>query len=329
MPPSALEPAATVPADERMAWFRSLPFFGVHVMALFAFYVGFNLRDVLVCLGLYFLRMFAITGVYHRYFAHRAYKMSRPLQFLLALLGTTSTQKGPLWWAAHHRHHHRDSDMPNDVHSPLLKGFWFSHVGWILCTKYDETQLNSIRDYAQYPELRWLNRWHLIPPIALAVSLFFIGGFSMLVWGYFVSTVLLWHGTFTINSLSHIFGRRRYKTTDTSKNNFALALITMGEGWHNNHHYYQNTANQGWFWWEVDVTFYILKALSWLGLVWDLRLPSQSVKSAYLRYTPEEREALNVPTRFSWGRPRLSPQHTAARVWAPPMGAAPAPLLKR
>ncbi|WP_224370687.1 acyl-CoA desaturase [Hyalangium versicolor] len=284
--------------DEKINWLASIPFFGVHLMCLFVFYVGAKPVDLLVCLGLYVVRMWGITAGYHRYFSHRAYKTNRFFQFILALVGSTSVQKGVLWWAANHRHHHRESDTEADIHSPVQKGFWWSHMGWILCDKYGETKYDSIKDFARFPELRLLNRFHLVPGIALAVALYFIGGFSMLVWGFFVSTTLLWHGTFTINSLSHIFGRRRYRTTDTSKNNWLLALITLGEGWHNNHHYYQNTANQGWFWWEVDFSYYSLKVLSWLRVVSDLRTPTEAVKYAYKKYTPEQQAELNSPTAF-------------------------------
>jgi stearoyl-CoA desaturase (delta-9 desaturase) len=286
--------------DEKINWLSSMPYFGVHLMCLFVFYVGAKPVDLLVCLGLYVIRMWGVTAGYHRYFSHRSYKTNRVFQFILALVGTTAVQKGVLWWAAHHRHHHRESDSEKDIHSPIQKGFWWSHMNWILCDKYSETRYEAIKDFARFPELRFLNRFYLLPPIALAVALYFIGGFSMLIWGFFVSTTLLWHGTFTINSLSHIFGKRRYKTTDTSKNNFLLALLTLGEGWHNNHHYHQNTANQGWFWWEVDLSYYSLKVLSWLRIVSDLRTPSDAIKYAYKKYTPEQQAELNAPTAF-WG----------------------------
>jgi len=283
--------------DERLAVAASIPFFAVHALALFAFQVGFHWKELLVCVGLYYLRMFAITAGYHRYFSHRAYQTNRVFQFLLALVGGMSAQKGALWWAAHHRHHHRHSDEPEDIHSPTLKGFWWSHAGWFLCHKYDETRWENIKDLSRYPELVWLNRHHLVPPTVLGVALYAWGGWSMLVWGLFVSTVLLWHGTFTINSLSHVFGTRRYRSTDTSRNNFWLALITCGEGWHNNHHFHQNTANQGWFWWEVDFSFYVLKALSWVGVVTKLRVVTDSTRLAHLKYTPEERQALKEESR--------------------------------
>ncbi|MFY1830270.1 fatty acid desaturase [Myxococcus fulvus] len=291
-------PAAAPADDERLNWLSSIPFFAVHFMCLFAFVVGAKPVDLAVCVGLYIVRMWGITAGYHRYFSHRAFKTGRVFQFILALVGSTSTQKGVLWWAANHRHHHRYSDQGEDIHSPVQKGFWFSHVGWILCDKYGKTRMEGIKDFARFPELVWLNRFHLVPSVALAVALYFIGGFSMLVWGYFVSTTLLWHGTFTINSLSHIFGKRRYKTTDTSRNNWLLALVTLGEGWHNNHHYHQNTANQGWFWWEVDISYYSLKVLSWFKVVEGLRLPSEATKYSYLKYTAEERAELAAPTRF-------------------------------
>ena len=259
----------------------SLPFFAVHLLALGVFFVGFKWWYVGVALALYVVRMFAITAVYHRYFSHRAFKTSRWFQFVLAFIGTTATQKGPLWWAAHHRDHHKYSDTDLDIHSPVKRSLWWSHVGWILCKKYDSTNLERIKDFAKYPELRWLNKYFLVPPVLLALALFLIGGLPLALWGFCVSTVFLWHGTFTINSLSHIFGSVRYQTTDESKNNWLLAIITLGEGWHNNHHYYMSTANQGFFWWEIDVSYYTLRVMSWLGLVWDLRTPPKHIRDAY------------------------------------------------
>ncbi len=263
-----------------------VPFVMMHVAAACAPLFGVDWGLILLAVGMYYLRMFGITAGYHRYFAHRAFKTGRTFQFVLALLATMSAQKGVLWWAAHHRHHHKHSDQPDDIHSPIQQGFVWSHVGWILDTRHDATRWDKIPDFARYPELRWLNQHHLVPPTALAVVLFLWGGMPALMWGFFVSTVALFHGTFTINSLSHVFGSRRFHTTDTSKNNFLLALLTMGEGWHNNHHHYQSSANQGFYWWEVDVTFYVLWVLERLHVVRELRRPPSRVLDAGRRGVP-------------------------------------------
>jgi stearoyl-CoA desaturase (Delta-9 desaturase) len=199
---------------------------------------------------------------------------------VMAWGASTSCQKGVLWWAAHHRAHHRYSDSERDIHSPK-KGFWWSHVGWILCPKYQATDWASIKDFAKYPELVWLNKYHLVPGVVLGTACYLLGGWSGL-WTFFLSTTLLYHGTFSINSLMHLWGSRRYVTADTSRNSLLLALITMGEGWHNNHHYYQSTANQGFYWWEIDLSYYLLKLMSWGGLVHDLRTPPAHVLTRQL-----------------------------------------------
>ena len=265
--------------SDRIDWVKSIPFLSVHLVALGAVALGtFSWKLLAIAIASYYVRMFGISAGYHRYFSHRSYRTGRAFQFLLALLGSTATQKGVLWWAGHHRDHHRFSDQPEDIHSPLQRGLWWSHVGWILTKRYEETKLDRIRDFARYPELRWLDRFHVVPAIAYAAALWALGGVPVLLWGYFVSTVLLWHGTFLVNSLAHVVGRRRYPTTDDSRNSFLIALATMGEGWHNNHHHYQSTANQGWFWWEVDVSYYVLKALEALGAVSDLRMPPAAIR---------------------------------------------------
>jgi stearoyl-CoA desaturase (Delta-9 desaturase) len=253
----------------------SLPFYLVHLACLLALFTGVSWGAIAICLVTFWARMFGVTAGYHRYFSHRSFKTGRAFQFILAVVGTTAVQKGVLWWAANHRNHHKYSDQPEDLHSPLQRGFWWSHMGWILSPDYEETDYKRIPDMAKYPELRWLNEHFLVPPVALAVGLFLIGGLSWLVWGFFISTVLLWHSTFFINSLAHVYGSRRYETTDTSRNNVWLALLTMGEGWHNNHHHYMNSVRQGFFWWEIDATYYILRALSWVGVTWDLIQPPQ------------------------------------------------------
>jgi stearoyl-CoA desaturase (delta-9 desaturase) len=245
----------------------------MHLSVFAAFLLPFKWEWVGLCVASYYLRMFAITAGYHRYFSHRTYKMSRIVQFAMAWLGGTAVQKGALWWAANHRLHHRNSDQPNDIHSPKQHGFWWSHVGWILSDVHDETEWSQIQDLAKFPELKWLNHYHLVPGITYAVLLFVAGGWGALVWGFCISTVLLWHGTFTINSLSHVFGSIRYKTADTSRNNFWLSLVTLGEGWHNNHHCYMSSTKQGFFWWEIDGSYYTLKVLSYFRIVSDLRKP--------------------------------------------------------
>ncbi|MEZ4298261.1 MAG: acyl-CoA desaturase [Polyangiaceae bacterium] len=255
-------------------WVTSIPFFLIHGVAVAgAIWTGFSWKMLLLAIAFYYIRMFGVTAGYHRYFSHRTFRTSRVFQFLLAFLAQTSAQKGALWWASHHRLHHKKSDLPGDVHSVKLDGFYWAHVGWILSTEHEKTDMSRIGDLAKYPELQWLNRYHLVPPTLLAVAMFLIGGAPALMWGFFLSTVLLWHGTFTINSLSHVFGKRRYATTDDSRNNALLAMLTMGEGWHNNHHHYQRSVNQGFFWWEIDVTYYILWMFSKVGLVWDLHTP--------------------------------------------------------
>jgi stearoyl-CoA desaturase (delta-9 desaturase) len=265
--------------DERVNVRSSIPFFLVHLIPLLGVVTGVHLRDLVLLVTLYLGRMFFVTAGYHRYFSHRSYRLGRISQFVMAFGGTTAAQKGPLWWAAHHRHHHRYSDTTQDVHSPV-RGFWWSHVGWILCDRTGGTDLDRIRDFAKYPELRFLNRHDWIGPWALGVASFLIGGWSGLVVGFFGSTVLLWHGTFVINSLAHVFGRRRYHTRDTSRNSLILALVTGGEGWHNNHHHYPASARQGFYWWEIDATYYVLRALSWVGIVRDLKVPTRTIRDA-------------------------------------------------
>ncbi len=274
--------AESIPAvanGERIDWVGAIPFFLLHVAGFAAFFFDFNLKILGLCLLSYYIRMFGVTGGYHRYFSHRAYKTSRAFQFFLAFLAQSSAQKGVLWWAAHHRHHHKYSDTERDLHSPKQHGFWWAQVGWILSTSSSGTDLKYIQDFAKYPELRWLDKYYLVSPTLLGVACWLLGGWSGLFWVFFFSTVCLFHGTFFINSLTHVFGKVRYDSGDESKNSLILALVTCGEGWHNNHHYYQASANQGWFWWEIDFTYYVLKLLSWVGIVWDLRTPPAHIKA--------------------------------------------------
>lgn len=256
-----------------------VPFALVHVGVFAVFFVPFSWRFVALLVATYWIRMFGVTAGYHRYFSHRSYRMGRVPQFLMAFLAQTSSQKGVLWWAAHHRDHHQNADLESDIHSPWQSGFWWSHVGWVISNDFDDYDPRRIHDFGKFPELRWLNRWHWVPTALFAAAIYFSLGLSAFVWGYVVSTVILFHCTFSINSLAHIWGSRRFETPDQSRNNLFLALVTMGEGWHNNHHRFMHSCRQGLRWWEVDFTFYVLKVLSWLGLARDLRgwrLPSEA-----------------------------------------------------
>ena len=259
---------------------KSWPFWAVHLIALGGvIYSGWSWSGLALAAALYYVRMFFVTAGYHRYFSHRAFKTSRPFQFFLAWAAQSAAQKGVLWWAGHHRRHHKFSDQEGDIHSVKLDGLWWSHVGWITGSEpdFDRSDLTQVKDLARFPELRWLDRFNMLPPVVLAVVLALAGGWHALLWGFFVSTVLLWHGSFSINSLAHLVGRRRYPTTDESKNSFWLALLTCGEGWHNNHHHYMTSANQGWRWYEIDFSYYALRVLGWMRLVWDIRVPPAHV----------------------------------------------------
>ncbi|GET35290.1 acyl-CoA desaturase [Microseira wollei] len=253
--------------------FGALPFVGVHLACLAAFWTGVDPLAIWMCVALFLIRKFGITGGYHRYFSHRSYETSRWFQFILGLLGASAAQRGPLWWASHHRHHHKYSDTDEDIHSAKKQGFYWSHVGWIVSFDYDDYEPKLVKDLTKYPELLWLERYNVIPTIILAVGCYLVHGWMGLVWGYFISTTILYHTTFAINSLCHVFGTQRYDTGESSKNSLWLALITLGEGWHNNHHRYQLSARQGFFWWEIDIAYYVLLLLSAFGIVWDLKQP--------------------------------------------------------
>ena len=268
---------------KRIDWARCIPFVAMHVACGAVIWVGWSWAAVIVAALLYAVRMFAITAFYHRYFSHRAFKTSRWWQFTFGALGASAAQRGPLWWAAHHRNHHRYSDSGEDLHSPHQHGFLWSHMGWITSRANFRTRLSAVSDLEKYPELRFLDRFDVLVPAMLCVGLYAFGewlaaswpefgtnGAQMVVWGFFISTLVLFHCTNTINSLSHMFGRRRYETRDQSRNNWLLALLTFGEGWHNNHHRYPASARQGFFWWELDLSYYGLVLLSWVGVVWDL-----------------------------------------------------------
>src|SRR6478736_4068152 len=253
-----------------------VPFLAIHIGCIAAICSGVTWQASAICVVLYWLRMFAITAGYHRYFSHRAYSTSRVFQFILAVLAQSSGQKSVLWWAAKHRHHHLHSDTEQDVHSPRHKGF-IQPCRVDLCPQHDKPDLAKVTDLMRYPELMWLHKFELLPAVVLAILCFLVAGWSGLVVGFFWSTVLVYHATFCINSLAHVCGTKRYVTGDDSRNNWFLALLTMGEGWHNNHHAYQASVRQGFRWWEYDPTYYVLRLMSWFGLVWDLHMPPKAV----------------------------------------------------
>ena len=271
-------------------WIRATPFVLMHLSLLFVLVVGWSPSALLVAVALYLIRMFAITGFYHRYFSHKSFKTSRAMQLIGAVMGASAVQRGPLWWAAHHRVHHANSDQEGDEHSPKLHGFFWSHMGWFLSKQNFATRHKMVKDYSKYPELRLLDRFDALVPALLAVGLYLFGealnaswpalatnGWQMVVWGFVVSTVVLYHVTFATNSVAHTFGSRVYPVNDDSRNNALLAILTLGEGWHNNHHAYPHAARQGHSWWEIDITYYVLRFMQVLGLIWDIRDVPQRV----------------------------------------------------
>ncbi|HWB12976.1 MAG TPA: acyl-CoA desaturase [Pirellulales bacterium] len=279
------------PRPDRPYWLRLGALTLMHLGCLGVAWVGWSWTAIGLAVVSYLARAFGLTAFYHRYFSHRAFKTSRWLQFLGALLGCLALQKGPLWWAAHHREHHRRSDREGDVHSPHVHGVLWAHCGWFLTPRNNELSAWRVRDWLKFPELRWLDRAAPLVAVLFALAVYGAGelihaawpqlktdGCLLFVWVFFVSTVALYHATYSVNSLAHLWGSRRYETRDQSRNNLFVALVTLGEGWHNNHHFYPSSARQGFFWWEIDPTFYVLVALARLGLVWDLRPVPPSVR---------------------------------------------------
>jgi len=251
-----------------------VPFIGLHLATVLVFFVPFSWTCLGLFLGLFLVRTFGLTGGFHRYFAHRSYKTSRVFQFCMGILGSAALQKGPMWWAGEHRDHHKYSDKDGDPHSPIKNSVWFSHVGWVIDRRHLETNWDNMKDWQAYPELKWLDRLHFIPGLLVAGLCYWIAGWPGVVWGFVLSTVCLYHSTFCVNSVCHLFGYRRFNTDEFSRNNWFVALITLGEGWHNNHHHYQSSARQGMTWYEVDVTYAILQLLGFFRIVWDIREPT-------------------------------------------------------
>jgi stearoyl-CoA desaturase (delta-9 desaturase) len=274
------EPLDPLRAD-RIDWLRAAPFFLLHLGCLGVLWTGVSATALAVAGASYAVRMFALTAFYHRGFSHRTFRAPRAVQLIFAVIGATCVQRGPLWWAAHHRKHHRAADTPGDPHSPRIHGWLWSHMGWFLTPRAFRTDLQRVPDLARYPELRWLDRFDVAAPLLLAAAMYVLGGAQMLVWGFFISTVVLFHATVTINSLAHRYGSRRFATPDDSRNNLWLALLTFGEGWHNNHHGFPGCARQGFLWWEIDVTWYGLRLMAALGLIHGLKpLPARVLARA-------------------------------------------------
>ena len=280
--------------EDKVDWVRAVPFILLHLACIAVLWVGISWIAVAVAVALYLVRMFVITTFYHRYFSHRAFKTSRFVQAMAAFIGATAAQRGALWWAAHHRHHHLESDTEHDLHSPRHRGMIMAHCGWFLTDRAFNAPSKLTRDWNRFPELVWMDRFCLVPPILLLVMMFGLGyvlnayfpglgtsGWQMVIWGFCISTVVTYHATYAINSLAHRFGSARFKTDDDSRNNFWLALLTLGEGWHNNHHHYPASARQGFFWWEIDISYYMILGMRFLRLVHDVRmLPPRVIDAA-------------------------------------------------
>jgi stearoyl-CoA desaturase (delta-9 desaturase) len=281
----------------------------MHFACFAAIWTGVSWGAVGAAFALYVVRMFAITGGFHRYFSHRTYRTSRVFHFLMGFLAESSGQAGVLWWAAKHRHHHKFSDTEDDVHSPRQRGFWFAHFGWVFHKATGPADYSFVPDLERYPELVWLDRNKFAPILLLGTASYLLGGWRGLVVGFCWSTVATYHGTFAINSLAHTAGRQRYLTGDESRNNWWLAIVTLGEGWHNNHHWYQGSTRQGFRWWEYDITYYLLKALSWVGVVWEMKEPPLEVVRGERPVPPSaiERAARLLADTFhrEWRRPHL------------------------
>ena len=274
-------------------WARVIPYIIIHLSIISIFFVDFSLTAFWVFIGMYAIRMFAITGFYHRYFSHKAFKTSRLTQFIFAIIGASAVQRGPIWWAAHHREHHMHSDTIHDKHSPKAHSFFWSHTGWFLTKANFITHTRLVKELSRFPELRLIDRFDIVIPILTCLGLFYIGeylntahpaletnGLQLLSWGFVLSTILLYHSTFLVNSVAHLWGKKRYDTKDSSRNNFIVAILTFGEGWHNNHHHYPGSASQGFYRWEIDITYYLLKLLNTFGIIWGMRTISSNIRES-------------------------------------------------
>ena len=256
----------------------SITFFAaVHAIALLApWFFSWSALGVAIFLHWLFGSIGICLG-YHRLLTHRSLQVPKGLEYMIALLGSLALQGGPLFWVAGHRRHHTyTEDIDKDPYS-AKRGFWWSHMGWLLYKRPEFFEYESNRKFA--PDLakdafyRWLDRYYLLLQIPLGVGLYLLGGWSFVIYGLFVRAVLLWHSTWLINSASHITGYRSHDCDDNSRNLWWAAILTYGEGWHNNHHAYPNVAKAGWKWWEIDLTWWAILILKQMGLARKIILP--------------------------------------------------------
>jgi stearoyl-CoA desaturase (delta-9 desaturase) len=259
-------------------------FWIVQASALLIFFIPFSWELAALWAASHFLRAVGLTLAFHRYYAHRAFQMNRIARFVWTFIGIAAMQKGPLWWAGHHVNHHRFADRDGDPHSPMISGVYYAHIGWFLNdARHDRLEPSNpvVRDFSKVPEIAWLDRYFAVPPLMLAAAMYLAGGMPWLIWGFCLPTMTLAHATFAINTVNHMFGTRRFDTIDESRNNALTAFFAVGEGWHNNHHRYQRAARNGFYWWEFDPTWYVIRIMAAVGLAWDVhRVPERIYREA-------------------------------------------------
>jgi stearoyl-CoA desaturase (Delta-9 desaturase) len=254
---------------QKINWVNSIVFAVFHIGAIAALFM-FSWRAFFVALFLYwFTTGLGISMGYHRLHTHRSYQVPRLLEYFFAVCGTLTLEGGPIFWVATHRIHHQKSDQPGDPHSPR-DGGWWAHIGWLLVgeSKHNNTPLMSkyAPDLAKHPFYVWLNNWHWVPLVLLGVLLYAIGGLPFLLWGVFLRVVFGLHATWLVNSATHMWGSRRFETRDDSRNCWWVALLTSGEGWHNNHHAHPTSARHGLAWYEFDLSWIQIKILKFFGI---------------------------------------------------------------
>jgi len=270
-------------------WFLVIALVSFHLGAVAALFF-FHWSALIVFATIWILAQnVGIAMGYHRLLTHRGYATPKWLEYCIAICGALALQGGPIYWVAVHRMHHKYTDKPGDPHSPR-DGKWWSHMGWIMnATLRDETE--ALKQYApdlsRQPFYRWLNRLHWVPLTVVGLSLFAFGGWSWLLWGAFLPVTIGLHVTWMVNSVTHLWGRRRFSTSDDSRNNLWVALLTGGEGWHNNHHANPVSARHGLAWYEVDFNYFAIRLLKILGL-------AKHVKTASLKVTSKETINQNV-----------------------------------